>query len=114
MNQYASMGIVEFEDAINNGSMTAADVLPILDARIAKRAAAGKKQITKVVEYRNRLADGIANSLGITATKVPVPVYTRTATQATLPSDMDSLVAHIKAVVSPADLPAFIARIATN
>lgn len=115
MNQYANMGIVEFDEAITNGTMTAADVLPILDARMEKRARAGKKQITKVVEYRNKIAGIVAQSLGIdpTTVAVPVPRYAKPVASAPLPNDAESLIQQIKAVVPAAELPAFIARLAT-
>ena len=108
MNQYINMGIVEFDAAIRAGTLSATVVLSVLDARIAKREASGQKQIQRVVEYRNQLAKDL------NAAPVAVPTYTKAApVSGPAPTDVDALLQHVKASVPAAELPMFIARLAT-
>lgn len=114
-NPINSMGIADFAAAIAAGDMTRTDVLPILDARIAKRAREGKPAIANVIKYRNEIAAEINQALGMGIPPVPVPTYAKpVATTAGLPTDMADLITHVKLTIPQASLPAFIAAIATN
>lgn len=66
---YAHLGIEEIKAAVSDGSMPAATALAVLDARIAKRQAAGKALIPKIVEYRNTLASQLGQPT------MPAPAY---------------------------------------
>jgi hypothetical protein len=114
-NPINSMGIADFATAIAAGMMTRTDVLPILDARIAKRAREGKPAIANVIKYRNEIAAEINQALGMGIPPVPVPTYAKpVATTTGLPTDMADLIAHVKATVPPAEMPAFVVAIVNN
>lgn len=113
MSEYQSFGIVEFDAEIKAGRMTAQQVLPILDARIANRERAGKKPIARVIEFRNELVREINGQGGMSIPAMPTPVYATKAAQPSLPTDLDQLATAVKGIVPQAELPAFIAKLAT-
>ncbi len=104
-----SMGIVEFQAAVANGTMTAAEVITVLDARIQRRQAANKPLIGKVVTYRNALAASINSLGGPSLPAIPVPTYTKA--NAALPTTPDELADVVFATVGAAGIGLVISRL---
>lgn len=104
-----SMGIKEFQAAVSNGAMTAAEVVTVLDQRIAKRQAANKPLVSRVVEYRNELVASINALGGASIPAVPVPTYAKA--NAALPTAPDDLADVVFATVGAAGIGNVISRL---
>lgn len=105
-----NMGINEFSDAISNGAMTVAEVVTVLDQRIAKRQAAGKNLIAKVVTYRNELVASLNAAGGPSLPAVPVPTF-KAQPNAALPRNPDDLADVVFATVGAAGIGQVVARL---
>ena len=106
-----AMGIQEFQGAIANGAMTVAEVVAVLDQRIAKRQAAGKGLIAKVVTYRNELVASLNAAGGASLPAVPVPTFIKAQANSALPTDPDSLADVVFATVGAAGIGQVVARL---
>jgi len=106
-----SMGIQDFQGAVANGTMTAAEVVSVLDSRIARRQAANKPLVARVVEYRNELVSSINALGGASIPAVPVPSYHKAQANNTLPTTPDDLADVVFATVGAAGIGNVISRL---
>ena len=106
-----SMGIQDFQGAINNGVMTVAEVVAVLDQRIAKRQASNKPLVARVATYRNELVASL-NALGGTSLPaVPVPTFNKAQANSALPTSPDDLADVVFATVGAAGIGQVISRL---
>jgi len=105
------MGIQDFQKAIEDGNFTADQVVRILDERIARRKAAGKALVARVVSYRNELAESINKIATVQVPIVAVPTYAKAKANPALPSDPEQLADVVFATVGAAGIGNVITRL---